>query len=115
VDPNAENWADAYVRKAQAAPRVTPSEASVLVGLAREGDTEALAALVEASRRLVVSVAWKYVRQMDFGDALRFGDEGLSLAVNHFQGSKDVPFATYATWWIRQAITRGCRPPTPAI
>ena len=88
-------------------PHLTPEEEIELAIRISEDDQEAKKRLAEANLRLVVSIAKRYVgRGMQFLDLIQEGNLGLIKAVDKFDYTKGFKFSTYATWWIRQAITR---------
>ena len=96
-----------YVREIGKIPLLTYDEELSLAKRVLEGDEEAKQKLVESNLRLVVSIAKKYVgRGMLFLDLIQEGNMGLIKAVEKFDYTKGFKFSTYATWWIRQAITR---------
>ncbi len=96
-----------YLREIGKIPLLTAEEEMIYATRALEGDEEATKRLVEANLRLVVSIAKKYVgRGMLFLDLIQEGNMGLIKAVEKFDVTKGYKFSTYATWWIRQAITR---------
>ena len=96
-----------YLREIGKIPLLTAEEEMVYATRTLEGDEEATKRLVEANLRLVVSIAKKYVgRGMLFLDLIQEGNMGLIKAVEKFDVTKGYKFSTYATWWIRQAITR---------
>lgn len=97
-----------YLKEIGNVPLLTTEEEVALAKKVEEGDERAKQALTEANLRLVVSIAKKYVgRGMPFLDLIQEGNMGLMKAVDKFDYTKGYKFSTYATWWIRQAITRG--------
>jgi RNA polymerase primary sigma factor len=118
-------WAESYVHQASLAPHLSRDEALLLARRMHRGDTEAKADLITANRRLVVSIARRYVGVPPSEDdwktrtaaqppdleqlapILAKGEQGLQTAVGRFDESKGFAFPTYATWWIRQAIAEG--------
>jgi RNA polymerase primary sigma factor len=96
-----------YLKEIGAVPLLTAAEEVELAKRMEQGDEEAKCMLCEANLRLVVSIAKRYVgRGMLFLDLIQEGNFGLIKAVDKFQWEKGFKFSTYATWWIRQAITR---------
>ena len=96
-----------YLREIGKIPLLTFDEELELAKRVLEGDEEAKQKLAESNLRLVVSIAKKYVgRGMLFLDLIQEGNMGLIKAVEKFDYKKGYKFSTYATWWIRQAITR---------
>ena len=96
-----------YLKEIGNVPLLSTEEEIELAKRVEEGDEAAKKKLTEANLRLVVSIAKKYVgRGMPFLDLIQEGNMGLMKAVDKFDYSKGYKFSTYATWWIRQAITR---------
>ncbi len=96
-----------YLKEIGRVPLLTPEEEVELAKRVEAGDEEAKRRLAEANLRLVVSIAKRYVgRGMLFLDLIQEGNLGLMKAVEKFDYRKGYKFSTYATWWIRQAITR---------
>jgi RNA polymerase primary sigma factor len=96
-----------YLKEIGKIPLLTGEEEQILGQRILEGDLDSKNRLIEANLRLVVSIAKKYVgRGMSFLDLIQEGNLGLIKAVDKFDHSKGFKFSTYATWWIRQAITR---------
>ncbi|MDD2958074.1 MAG: RNA polymerase sigma factor RpoD [Lachnospiraceae bacterium] len=97
-----------YLKEIGNVPLLNSDEEVELAKRVEAGDEEAKKKLTEANLRLVVSIAKKYVgRGMPFLDLIQEGNMGLMKAVDKFDYTKGYKFSTYATWWIRQAITRG--------
>jgi RNA polymerase primary sigma factor len=96
-----------YLKEIGRVPLLTPEEEIDLAIRITEGDAKAKRRLSEANLRLVVSIAKRYLgRGMQFLDLIQEGNLGLIKAVEKFDYTKGFKFSTYATWWIRQAITR---------
>ena len=96
-----------YLKEIGVVPLLSNEEEKELAITVENGDLEAKQRLAEANLRLVVSIAKRYVgRGMQFLDLIQEGNMGLMKAVDKFDYSKGFKFSTYATWWIRQAITR---------
>ena len=96
-----------YLKEIGKVALLTPEEEVDLARRMAEGDEEAKRRMTEANLRLVVSIAKRYVgRGMLFLDLIQEGNLGLIKAVEKFDYTKGYKFSTYATWWIRQAITR---------
>ncbi|KRN46798.1 DNA-directed RNA polymerase sigma subunit RpoD [Weissella viridescens] len=96
-----------YLKEIGRVPLLTGDQEVELAERIEQGDEEAKQELAEANLRLVVSIAKRYVgRGMQFLDLIQEGNMGLMKAVEKFDYRKGFKFSTYATWWIRQAITR---------
>lgn len=96
-----------YLREIGKIPLLNPEEELALAYRVKEGDKKAKDQMAEANMRLVVSIAKRYSgRGLDFLDLIQEGNTGLLRAVEKFDPDKGFKFSTYATWWIRQAITR---------
>ena len=96
-----------YLKEIGNYPLLKPEEEPILAKKILEGDEEAKQKLINANLRLVVNIAKHYVgRGMLFLDLIQEGNLGLMKAVDKFDYEKGFKFSTYATWWIRQAITR---------
>ncbi len=97
----------AYLKEIGSVPLLTSEEETDLAIRIANGDIRAKQRLSEANLRLVVSIAKRYLgRGMQFLDLIQEGNLGLIKAVEKFDHTKGFKFSTYATWWIRQAITR---------
>lgn len=104
---NIDDHVRMYLKEIGKVPLLTAEEEIELAKRIEEGDQEAKMRLAEANLRLVVSIAKRYVgRGMLFLDLIQEGNLGLIKAVEKFDFRKGFKFSTYATWWIRQAITR---------
>ena len=96
-----------YLKEIGRIPLLTREEEIRLAQRVEAGDEEAKQKLIDANLRLVVSIAKKYIgRGLTFLDLIQEGNKGLIRAVEKFDWTKGFKFSTYATWWIRQAITR---------
>ena len=98
----------AYLKEIGNVPLLTRKEEMRLSKLIKDGDNIAKQKIIEANLRLVVSIAKKYSGMgIPFLDLIQDGNIGLMKAVDKYDYTKGYKFSTYATWWIRQAITRG--------
>lgn len=96
-----------YLKEIGRVPLLSPEEEIELAKKKERGDREAIKTLIEANLRLVVSIAKKFIGYgLSFLDLIQEGNFGLFRAVEKFDWRKGYKFSTYATWWIRQAITR---------
>ncbi len=97
----------AYLREIGGIPLLSQEEERRLALAAKAGDEQAAQRLAEANLRLVVSIAKKYAgRGLSFLDLIQEGNIGLMRAVEKYDPERGFRFSTYATWWVRQAITR---------
>jgi len=107
VDAFADDSVRLYLREIGKIPLLTPEEEAELAQRIVKGDKKAKDKMVESNMRLVVSIAKRYGgRGLDFLDLIQEGNTGLLRAVEKFDPDKGFKFSTYATWWVRQAITR---------
>ena len=107
VDAFADDSVRLYLREIGKIPLLTPEEEADLAQRIVKGDKKAKDKMVESNMRLVVSIAKRYGgRGLDFLDLIQEGNTGLLRAVEKFDPAKGFKFSTYATWWVRQAITR---------
>jgi len=117
--PGVDDAVRLWMYQLRAAPLLTEAEEVALAKRVEKGDQAALQAMVEANLRLVVSVAKKYQRYnesiLSLSDLIQEGNIGLIRAVKKFDYRKGYRFSTYATYWIRQAITRALSDQARAI
>ncbi len=106
-DDIADDSVRLYLREIGKIPLLTAEEELALAKRVSSGEKDAKDKMAEANMRLVVSIAKRYVgRGLDLLDLIQEGNTGLLRAVEKFDPNKGFKFSTYATWWIRQAITR---------
>jgi RNA polymerase primary sigma factor len=107
IDDIADDSVRLYLREIGKIPLLTAEEELALAKKVKSGDKRAKDQMAEANMRLVVSIAKRYVgRGLDLLDLIQEGNTGLLRAVEKFDPDRGFKFSTYATWWIRQAITR---------
>jgi RNA polymerase primary sigma factor len=107
LDDIADDSVRLYLREIGKIPLLTSAEELALAQRVVAGEKDAKDKMAEANMRLVVSIAKRYVgRGLDLLDLIQEGNTGLLRAVEKFDPDKGFKFSTYATWWIRQAITR---------
>jgi len=113
---DATNSTDHYLQEIGATPVLTVEEERWLARCIQVGDEEAKRHFIEANLRLVVSIAKRYQGHgLDLNDLIQEGNLGLMRAVERFDATRGYKFSTYATWWIRQAITRALIDKAPTI
>ena len=117
LDDIADDSVRLYLREIGKIPLLNAEEELALAQRVVAGDKEAKDQMAEANLRLVVSIAKRYVgRGLDLLDLIEEGNTGLLRAVEKFDPDKGFKFSTYATWWIRQAITRAIADrPAPSV
>ncbi|MBP1864693.1 RNA polymerase primary sigma factor [Clostridium tetanomorphum] len=104
---NTEDYINMYLKEIGKVELLSAEEEIELAQRIEKGDEKAKEKLIEANLRLVVSISKKYVgKGMNFLDLVQEGNIGLMKAVDKFDYRKGFRFSTYATWWIRQAVTR---------
>ncbi len=107
-DSFSEDSVRLYLREIGRVKMIKPDEEIELARRIAKGDEQAKKKLIQANLRLVISIAKKYVnRGLPFQDLIQEGNLGLIRAAEKFDHTKGFKFSTYATWWIRQAISRG--------
>lgn len=109
IDAHLPDAVQMYLREIGQMPLLTPEEEKELAKRVEKGDPEARSKFIRANLRLVVSIAKRYVNRsphLSILDLIQEGNIGLFRAVTKFDYRKGYKFSTYATWWIRQAITR---------
>ena len=103
-----------YLTEIAAFPLLTRDDEIRLGKAVKAGDEDARRKLTESNLRLVVSIAKKYDRKgLRLLDLIQEGNIGLSRAVDRYDWRKGFKFSTYATWWVRQAITQAIEGPRP--
>lgn len=97
-----------YERRARAVPNMAAAAAAQLVAQAQDGDRRAQRDLIASHRRIVARAAERYARTgLSRDERIRLGEQGLEAAIEKFKPAKGFSFSTYATWWVRQAMTKG--------
>lgn len=107
ISVNTDNLLEIYLREISKIPMLSPEDTRILAKKAFNGDMDAKRKLVLSNLRLVISIAKKYrFKGVDFIDLIEEGNIGLIKAVERYDYRKGFMFSTYATWWIRQGVTR---------
>lgn len=107
LSDNRENGLSTYLAEISKIPLLSPSEEIRLSRLAKKGDSSARRKLIVSNLRLVVSIAKRYIYYgLPLQDLIEEGNIGLMKAADRYDPERGCKFSTYATWWIRQAVTR---------
>ncbi|MEI6873661.1 MAG: RNA polymerase sigma factor RpoD/SigA [Spirochaetota bacterium] len=107
ISDNSENILDSYYASIKRIPLLDAEDEKELAARIAEGSEEARRTLIEANLRLVIKIARAYVTMdMPLMDLIQEGNVGLIKAAEKFDGDRNVRFSTYASWWIKQSITR---------
>ena len=107
VDGMYRDFIKIYFSDVARVPLLTPDEEKEIARRVKKGDEEAKKKLIESNLRLVISIAKRFFgARLTFSDLINEGNMGLAKAIEKFDPDKEFKFSTYATWWIRQAITR---------
>ncbi|MBQ7074166.1 sigma-70 family RNA polymerase sigma factor [bacterium] len=107
VDNQYKDFIKLYFNEISRIPLLTAEEEKEIARKIKKGDEQAKQRLIESNLRLVISIAKRYFGgRLSFADLIQEGNMGLIKAIEKFEPDKDFKFSTYATWWIKQSITK---------